>query len=257
MRRRVLPVSLTAVLLAVMLAGCGERTDTQQTETQPVTETEAVTEIQIETQPVTETEAVTEAPQTETEAPQTETEPQTEEDVPLTMEQEQERESEFAEPVTYFANDDINVRETPSTENSDNIISSYDQGQEVTVVAKTPHWYKVQKDDYTGYVYKAGLSETTTEPKSDEEREAAVQAETSAPASQEASSAAEPVSGYADSFPIQIRSDANIRASASEKGDVIGVVNAGTQMTALGESGDWYQVDYNGNVGYVNKNLVG
>ena len=264
-----------AAAMAVVLTGCGERMDNENTTTEAKTEAivveateEAVTEIQIETQPATEavTEAVTEAPPViqQTEPP---TEPPTESTEDLPADQELAQESELAAPVTYYANDDLNVRDTPSTESADSIISSYDQGQEVTVIAKTPHWYKVQKEDYTGYVHKRGISETLTEPKTDEEREQqaqemleqAEQTQQQAPeqpADSSVQQTLEPVSNYADSFPIQLKGNANVRASASETADVIGVVDSGSQMTALGESGDWYQVDYNGNVGYVNKNLV-
>ena len=258
MNRKYIVAALSVIAMGCLfLTGCGERVT--NVETQPATEavTEAVTEkIQIETQKPTE--PPTEPPTEKV----TETEPPTEPDRDLTPEEELAQETPLSAAVTYYANDDINVRETPSTENSDNIISSYDQGQEVSVIAKTPHWYKVQKEDYTGYVYKAGLSETGVEPKSDEEREqAAAAAAAAAPApeesQQEAAPAAQPVSGYADSFPIQIASDANVRSAAGETAEVIGVLNAGTTATAIGESGEWYQIDYNGTTGFVNKNLVG
>ena len=256
MKRNYIVAALAvAVLAAVSLTGCGERVG--ETEPQPATEavTEAVTErIQIETQPVTEppTEKIT-----ETEPP---TEPPTEPDVDLTPEEEMAQEEALSASVTYYAVDDINVRETPSTESPDNIISSYDQGEAVTVIAKTPHWYKVQKEDYTGYVHKQFISETNVEPKTDEEREQAA-AQTAEPAGETAPAAEAPapaanVSGYADSFPIQIASDANVRSDASATADVIGVLNAGSTVTAIGESDSWYQIDFNGSVGYVNKNLV-
>lgn len=255
MKRKYLAAALSAaVIAAITLTGCGERVENIQTEAQTEVVTEAITEVQIETQPATEppTEKVT-----ETEPP---TEPPTEADVELTPEQELEQETPLSAAVTYYANDDINVRETPSTENSDNIISSYDQGEPISVIAKTPHWYKVQKEDFTGYVSRKFVSETNVEPKTDEEREA----EQGPPPLATAQDQAEPapavsaeVSGYADSFPIQIASDANVRASAGENADVIGVLNAGTTVTAIGESGDWYQIAYNGGTGFVNKNLVG
>lgn len=263
MKRKYLVAAFAvAVMAAVFLTGCGERVENVETQPAPVTEavTEAVTEVQIETQPATE--PPTEPPTEKI----TETEPPTEApDVDLTPEEELAQETPLSAAVTYYASDDINVRETPSTENSDNIISSYDQGEAVSVIAKTPHWYKVQKEDFTGYVSRKFVSETNVEPKSDEEREqadaaaaAAAAAAAQQPAPEQTAPAADAgVAGYADSFPIQIASDANVRASAGENADVIGVLDAGTTATAIGESGNWYQISYNGTTGFVNKNLVG
>lgn len=262
MKKRMLVLSAAAASFALLfLTGCGERAQEQVTEavTQAPVETEAITEIQIETQPVTE--IVTEPP---TEPPtQPPTEPPTEPDVDLPPEEEMAQESALAAPVTYYASDATNIRETPSTENSDNIISSYEQGDEVTVVAKTPHWYKISRTDsesgqeYTGYVYKKFISETGVEPKTDEETAANIETAVEAPQQSAPAEAVPAASSYADSFPITVTSDANIRQDASETADVIGVINGGTQVTAIGESGEWYQVDFNGTIGYVNRNLVG
>jgi len=263
MKKRMLVLSAAVAFAMLCLTGCGERVEEKVTEavTQAPVETEAITEIQIETQPVTE--IVTEPPtQPATEPP---TEPPTEPDVDLPPEEEMAQESALAAPVTYYASDATNIRDTPSTENSDNIISSYEQGDEVTVVAKTPHWYKVARVDsesgqeYTGYVYKKYISETGVEPKTDEEMAANIETAVEAPQenAQPAPAAVPAASTYADSFPITVTSDANIRQSASETADVIGVINGGTQVTAIGEEGEWYQVDFNGTVGFVNKNLAG
>ena len=264
--KKVLLLSAAAAFSVLCLTGCGERVEEAVTEavTEVSVQTEAITEIQIETQPVTE--IVTEPP---TEPPtQPPTEPPTEPDVDLSPEEEMAQEDYLAAPVTYYASDATNIRDTPSTENTDNIISSYEQGDEVTVVAKTPHWYKVSRvdpesgDEYSGYVYKKYVSETGVAPASDEDIAAAnieTAVETPAPAETPAEqpAPAENVSGYENSFPIVIAQDANIRADASEVAEVVGVVSAGTQVTAIGETGNWYQVDYNGTVGFISRSLVG
>ncbi len=265
MKKRYMPAFFAAAMLAVALTGCGEKVE-NQTEKQTEAVTEAVTDaIQIETQPATEppTEKPTEK---QTEKP---TEPPTEADVPLTPDEEVAKESSLAAEVTYYASDDINIRETPSTENADNIISSYDKGESIQVVAKTPHWYKVRKsdpyggEDIYGYVSKDYVSETAIDMNAAEPEQTAPAPEVQEvqevqPEPQQTTvQVAEGVSGYAESFPITIASDANVRASASESGEVIGVVESGTVVTAVGESGSWYQIDYNGSAGFVHKNLVG
>ena len=70
-----------------------------------------------------------------------------------------------------YAADNVNVRAEPNSGDEGNIISSFDQGQEVTVIAETPNWYKVQMDGYTGYVFKENLSDTEVEPKTPEEQQ--------------------------------------------------------------------------------------
>ena len=235
-----------AAAFCLALTGCGERvnptTEAQtearteapiievQTETQKITETEKQTETEIQTEAVTE--AITEAPARD-----------------LTPEEEAAAEQGMEESSVYYAKDDVNVRSTPSTENTDNIISSFDQGEEVTVIAETPNWYKVRKDDYEGYVSKEFLSETSVEPKSEDERAAASEAAASSGGSSQGGE-------YAESYPVRLSGDANLRAEATETSDVIDTIAAGTQVTAVADAGEWYQVEYNGTVGYVHKNLV-
>ncbi len=256
MRNKILPMLLVTAA-AFWMTGCGQREGEQQKETQvqpPIqieteTPTEAIVIAEVMTEAPTEavTEVMTEAP---TEAP---TEPARVFPENLTSDEEQEYETELPGSVTYYANDDINIRLTPDTENSDNIVSSYDQGEEVVVIGETPHWYKVSKEDWTGYVYKNNLSETAVDPKTPEERSEAAE---NAPAVTVPAAGAETANDYAESFTIQMASDANIRAEASDQGNIIGTVAEGSVITAVGESDNWYRVDVDGTVGYVSKNLV-
>ena len=108
--------------------------------------------------------------------------------------------------------------------------------------------------------------ETEVQPKTDEERAAAAggAGETAAVAggtaqntdtgsAQNTSSSASSQSAGGNT--VTVASDANIRADASQTSDVVGTVSAGEKVTVTGDG--WYQVEYNGVTGYVNKNLVG
>ena len=266
MKKRIALLALTASA-ATMLAGCGTRAPEQgTTESQTQAKTEAVTEeiteaveipvesvvIELPTEAVIETEAPTEKV----------TEPVTEKQFPdnLSADEEMEYETELPQIEVYFAADDINVRQTPETENSDNIIGSFEKGDEVSVVAVTPHWYRITVEDWEGYVFEQGLSKDKVDPMTPEERDAAATAEAEALADAGAagtSSEGSATSTYADSFSIVTAGDANVRASASQAADVIGILDAGATVTATGESGDWYQVTLDdGTVGFVNKNLI-
>ena len=249
-KSKLIAAVLFAVLTAVSLTGCGERADKVETETQK--QTEAPTE------PATEaiTEAPTEAPtEKQTEAPterlmEPETEAVTEEiaDFPddMTGEEEMEYETEFEEPEIYFAADDVNVRATPTTD-EENVLGSFDQGEEVTVTGETPHWFVVELDELTGYVRKDLLSDAEVTPKTEEERANNVS---------EAENMELGVSAFAEHFTIQMSSDANLRKQPNEQGEIIGTVRADEILTATGETDEWYQVMIDETVAYVNKNLV-
>ena len=54
-----------------------------------------------------------------------------------------------------------------------------------------------------------------------------------------------------------LNSDANFYSAASDASDVLGILNAGTQVTVIGKSDRWYLVNCNGSTGYINRKLVG
>lgn len=252
MKKKMLSLSaVIAVVLAVSLSGCGQRTEEPAPETQKATETEAVTEAA--TEEITEAQKLTEK-ETETEA-QTETEPATEAvtERDLTSDEEMDEEEAYPASITMYASDDVNIRSTPDTESGDNVISSFDQGEEVTVIGETPGWYVVEKSDFSGYVRKDVLSETAVEPKSPEER-----AEQSGSSGSETTSVdlEYNVQTYAESFTIQLGSDANLRSAPSSDAGIIGTIPTDTVVTALGSTDEWYKVEFDGTVGYVNRNLI-
>lgn len=264
MKKRIALLALVASVSAMVLAGCGTRAPEENTtEAKTEAKTETVTEaatfavepatenvvIELPTEMPVETEAHTEAI----------TEAQTEIEFPdnLTADEEMEYETELPQITTYFAADDINVRSTPETENSDNIVGSFQKGDEVSVVAVTPHWYRIAVEDWEGYVYEKGLSEEKVDPMTAEERDAAATAEAEQLAQNPAPQASADMTSYADSFTVVTSGDCNVRANANQQANIIGTLNADTTVTAIGESGDWYYVTLeDGTTGYINKNLT-
>lgn len=273
---RILLAAISAAAVAVSLTGCGQARGTgegRQTDAPVIRVTEApvITEAPVTEAPQTETEPQTQAPQTETQ-PQTqsETQPQTAA-APLSKEEEIAQETEYEQSKTMYAADDVNVREFPTTD-EENIFWSLDQGQTATVIGETPNWYEISvpttdengnADQTVGFVSKQFMSDTQVQAKTDEERAAeaagetaqttAPAAETSAPVQQAQPAATTPASGPS----VTMGADANIRSGASQTSDVVGTVSAGEKVTVIGDADGWYQVDYNGVQGYVNKNLVG
>ena len=263
------------VLFALML-GCSitlMATGCDKLKKEPETETEAPTEAPTEKQTETETESETQSEtQTETETEsetQSETQPQN-----LTADEELAQAKEYDQLKTMYAKDDINVRTKPGTDDSSEIFSSFAQGDQIVVVGETPNWYEVDVDGYEdhGYVSKQFVSAEVVAPKTDEERQQAIEQELSGQTATDTDSAAAStttasssdsssvdaeygVGAFAESFPIQAATGANVRKTPSQDGEIIQTIGSGETVTALGETDRWYKVDINGTIGYVNKNL--
>ena len=60
---------------------------------------------------------------------------------------------------------------------------------------------------------------------------------------------------YAESFPIQATTGANMRQTPAQDGEILNTIASGTNVKAIGYTDRWYKVEYDGAVGYVNKNL--
>ena len=172
--KKVLFALMLGCSITLMATGCDKLKKEPETETEAPTE--APTEKQTETE--SETEAPTEAPtekQTETET-ESETQPQN-----LTAEEELAQAKEYDQLKSLYAKDDINVRTKPGTDDSSEIFSSFAQGDQIVVVGETPNWYEVDVDGYEehGYVSKQFVSEEVVAPKTDEERQQAIEQELS------------------------------------------------------------------------------
>lgn len=115
----------------------------------------------------------------------------------------------------------VRLRADAST--SSKVLGSFNTGVKMTVTGVSGPWYKVNYNGTTGYVYSDYLVI---------ERQAATQTGT--------------IKG----------TEVRFRASASTSSKILGSFNTGTKLTVLGTEGDWYQVRYNGTVGYVHSKYV-
>ena len=283
----------SAALVLAAVTGCGQARPEGQSES-TVVQTEAVpavTEAPIviqteapQTEP--ETQPQTQAPETqapETQAPETQA-PQTQAPTPAALSEEEELNQlyEFADDEigTRFANADMNVRQSPTTD-GDNIVSSLDKGEEVTIIGETANWYEIYKaedtvtgmTDLKGFIMKRYTSDTyedamaaqpeettpsvpeqAAQPEAQNVEAQPVEAQPAEPAIvQENSAPASQASGPQ----VTVTSDANIRSDAYETASVVGVVNAGTAVTQIGSADGWVQIDYNGVQGYIKSSMVG
>ena len=103
----------------------------------------------------------------------------------------------------------------------------------------------------------AAAAGETTADQAAADQAAADQAAAQPAAEQTAAAPTTATTPVAGGTTVTMASDANIRADASQTSDVLGVVSVGEQVSVIGDADGWYQVDYNGVQGFVNKNLVG
>ena len=50
---------------------------------------------------------------------------------------------------------------------------------------------------------------------------------------------------------LTVTEDCNVRAAADGEAEIIGGYSAGTEVTKTGEEGEWVQIDYEGETGYI------
>lgn len=126
----------------------------------------------------------------------------------------------------------VRFRSGASTGSS--ILTTFPKGASVTVSATEGDWYKVSYNGQTGYVYKSYVSTTgDSAEKTDDTK-------------------VESASGTGTIRGSYVR----VRAGASTSSSILATVHTGTTMTITGTTGEWYQVSYNGQTGYVYKSYL-
>ena len=61
---------------------------------------------------------------------------------------------------------------------------------------------------------------------------------------------------YPNGYVITQKDPLNIRESSNISSKIIGSIPKGTEIKIISESGDWYEVDYGGKIGYVSKTYI-
>ncbi len=60
----------------------------------------------------------------------------------------------------------------------------------------------------------------------------------------------------ADGTVLTVKENCNVRDSADEEGEVLEVLEAGTQVEKTGQEGEWIEVKYDGGTGYIHSSLL-
>ena len=134
----------------------------------------------------------------------------------------------------------LNVRNGAST--SSGIIGSLSNGSNVTILGESGNWYKIKYGNSTGYVSKDYVK--TSEESSNSNT------------GNNASSSSGESSSNKSGKVVNVHSSLNVRNGASTSSGIIGSLSNGSNVTILGESGNWYKIKYGNSTGYVSKDYV-
>lgn len=120
-------------------------------------------------------------------------------------------------------------------------ISSLKKDSEVIIINNANEWIYVQTDTVSGWIRKDAIStetKTVEEDKKEENNEKTNNTE------------------YIEKTAYINDTAVNVRKSATTDSDIIKVLALNTEITLIGEEGDWYKVKSSEDVGYIAKRLV-
>ena len=130
----------------------------------------------------------------------------------------------------------VNLRSGPSTGHT--ILARLAKGTELTIYGSSNGWYSVAANGKTGYISGDYVKVTST-------------------GSSSTSSGGTPATGKTWSG-VVVNEWVRMRSSTdlSSQNNIVGTYDVGTQVTILGQTGDFYLVSVNGKQGYMHKDYV-
>ena len=140
---------------------------------------------------------------------------------------------ETTKQIAYVYNLDggtLNVRPQPNT--SQAAIGKLAEGEAVTIVGESGNWYEIEYNNSTGYVSKDYITFTPITPETPEITKQIAYVYN------------------LDGGTLNVRPQPNTSQSA------IGKLTEGEAVTIVGESGNWYEIEYNNSTGYVSKDYI-
>ncbi len=168
---------------------------------------------------------------------------------------------DYGTTATLYANDNVNIRQNPSTGSDDNIIGSLEKGQAVIVIGETSKWFKVNVDGNIGYVSKEFLVSTPVSETDSQETEAQTESEKTDDDQPGDSSAIDAEKNslvdYGGSRTLYTTTDVNVRQEPGTNSQIVDGLGSGQEVTVVGETDNWYVVSVNGTIGYISKSYMG
>lgn len=193
--------------------------------------------------------AVTDAMTGESETASAETKQTTAQTASPTASGENSTLSTYAQQTTMYSADSdvVNIRSGPGTDAD--IVGTLAAGGKVTVTGETSGWYQVSVNGVTGYIRKDFLTSTqTTTPST---TSAANSTSDSASAAEIASA-----SNYSSASTLYTTDGVNVRANPGTGSGVLATLGAGSAVTVIGETDNWYIVSTGSGKGYISKSYL-
>lgn len=142
----------------------------------------------------------------------------------------------------------LNVRQGPGTQYKR--IGSLGPNVRVEILGQEGKWYKIKTGSIQGYVHSDYIELEKSQQQDPKPPGGGEQQEPKPPV--------DPVPPPSDEkkYAIVTASALNVRSGPSTKNHKVGLVVKGTKLTVLGQSGDWYKIEYKGITGYVSGQYV-
>ncbi|MBO6111722.1 MAG: SH3 domain-containing protein [Lachnospiraceae bacterium] len=141
-----------------------------------------------------------------------------------------------ATEVQVKTTDAVRIRSSADDSSDANIIAKSAAGDTFTRIGEEGNWSKIKYKDTTAYIRSDFL--TTAES-----------TDTGATGTEGAAT------GGAGTITVT-KSDVNVRNKAGTDGDILGKASNGSTYTLKGESGEWYEIDYNGQSGFIRNDMA-
>ncbi len=153
-------------------------------------------------------------------------------------------------PKEIVINSTINVYLIPSI--TSKIITNVEQDKTITVNYEVSNWVNITCEGTTGWVRKYYIDTQTTNVEDNTNSETTEPEENNNETNdQNNTNETENKKGY-----INVSSSANVRETASTSANIITTLLTNTEVTIIGEEGDFYKIQYRDITGYVAKSLV-
>ena len=148
---------------------------------------------------------------------------------------------------------DTNIKILPSI--NSNVIGELKNGDEVTVISKTNNWAFIQLNDIAGWITLTSLQEKT-ENKVEENSETNTTVENTTSENTTSEPTTTSNESYTKSTKYVNTTSVYVRSKASTSSDIVTTLIKNTDVTVVGEEGEWYKVTYNNLTGYIRKDLL-
>lgn len=134
----------------------------------------------------------------------------------------------------------LRVRSGAGTNTS--VLGYITNGTNVNITGESGNWYQINFNGKTGYVAKEYISVSDSS------------GGTSTPSN--SGNQQTPTTTNKTGTVVNVTSNLRVRSGASTSSSTLGYITNGTKVNITGESGNWYQINYNNKVGYVSKDYI-